>query len=445
MTRPRRNQYFGSVARDERTHTLLQSYIQATVPVENLPVAYGLDPLTWDLDESVILDVLNMTDPTKSPGFPLNSRYPTNASLRAIDHVVIPHIAKRLKSIMTIGSQMIEGGHWVDQFLSSESHNNPLLPDRNIAVELVKSGSVDPVLIKIKGEARPIGKKPRLVCMVSVTDTTIARYLNFDLLRAEQSRPQSEINTAVRLDLTTPSETERLREYVASFGDHVSSDIQGWEWSITPFHHFADLIRRLYALQLVTFVDGNYVISRETRKYMHACALIGQCFCSIHRLLVNDDGYLYAVPPGMVSSGEYITFSRNSFIRSWVTVEVNAALTGNYRWEKSPSQVLNLSAGDDNLTTIPTTVEYYEYFGFTVTDLAYGSARFSFCSTCFDPSGSYQEGIYKFFANCMYSSAPFPQLLVACRLGFTNHPDFQRILLLLHEENITEEVDVDGL
>lgn len=346
---------------------------------------------------------------------------------------------------MVIGSQMIEGGNWVQQFLSPEAHNNPLLPDRNMAVELVKSGVVDPVLVKIKGEARPIGKKPRLVCMVSVTDTTISRYLNFDLLRAEQNRHQSETNTAVQLNLTTPSETERLRSYVASFGDHVSSDIQGWEWSITPFHHFADLIRRLYALRLVTFVDGNYVISRETRKYMHACAMIAQCFCSIHRLLVNDDGSLYAVPPGMVSSGEYITFSRNSFIRSWVTVEVNAALTGNYVWNAAPFQVLNLSAGDDNLTTIPTTVEYYEYFGFTVTDLAYGCQRFSFCSTCFDPSGSFQEGIYKFFANCMYSPASFPQLITACRVGFTNHPDFQRVLSVLQEENIAEEIECDGL
>lgn len=405
-----------------------------------MPIAFNLiDADTFHVADDVCASILDRAEGSKSPGFPLNARFPTNADVRCHDEMIIPVMQARIKALARTGKSMVERGKhgFHSCFLEDQYHSrNDFEPDVVTAPALVQLGLCDPVQVKIKGEARPIGKKPRLVCLVSLVDATISRLCNYDLLQQEQTVDQSSTNTALRLDLTTPDELDRLRVFVSKYGLSIGSDVQGWEWSTKMYDHYVDLVRRLYSSGLIDYVNGQWTQTTDPQKLPYLYVMVAACFCSVHRVLVTDAGEIKAVPRGMISSGDYITFSRNSCIRSFLTLRAADLFANTNRLHPvlPPSQVLNLSAGDDNKTTLVTSVDSYRRLGFTVTDVEESKEVFSFCSTHLNPAGSYQENLRKFFANCMYSKVDISILLVSIRVGFANHPEFSSIKNLLEEE-----------
>ena len=292
-------------------------------------------------------------------------------------------------------------------------------------VDFVKKHLIHPVLLKRKAEPRPIEdgkpKKPRLVCMVSNVMTTVQRVLYHDAFEHEQTQPN--LPTATALDLTTPEETAKLYNRFADQGEVSSSDVQGWEYANDIDSHYRPMFKWLYYWGMV---DEKFRLTSEdhrTRLY----TMFGEAIISAHRLLQTEDGELLVAPAGMVSSGEYVTFSHNSFKRAALsaTMAVNRGL--DMRFVKT--------AGDDCIDDLPDLSADYARYGYKITDYVRQDALtgFDFCSTHFEHNGSYQQNIEKFFVHVIYSNPDEHMLaeqMVAFHDCFSNHPRYFEFLAL---------------
>ena len=364
--------------------------------------------------------VLKDLDSSKSPGSPLCYLSPTNAGvLETHTCEFIRSVESQLHDWRNIGKALVESDDFeagIGFGMSREEY------DRK-CVGLLNSGVTRSVLLRRKSEPRKKGKRPRLVCMVSSDTNTAARVLLSDYLIAEQEAGNN-ITAAVGLDLTTPSKTqERYEEFVLN-SPLSSNDVEGWEYSTGLTLHWASFNQYAMRMKLINS-DLRIIEGKEETYYV----LLGYYFCSAFRILQSDDGQLFTGPPANTSSGELITFSKNSSSRTLLNDYVNVQLG-------FPLGGYNKSAGDDNLDSrIPkenpeaTITAMYASLGFTITDVAIQTNVFDFCSTVFADGKSYQENIRKAYATFFFEKALTQQLfaekLAGFDAGFNRHPDYR--------------------
>lgn len=362
-------------------------------------------------------------DSTKSPGSPFCYYAPTNHSL------MTSHFPEWLEEVESMTAKLIAyGQHLHNIRLSDRAAFEQALgcgPDRAEfdahCVALLRSGITHPTLLKVKGEPRRLGKRPRLVCMVSNVVNTCMRLILGNHLIEEQTH--RDLATATQLDITTPSETASLFREFQSHAPLVSNDVQGWEYSTSPqlhYHSFA-----MYCVRM-NLVDKDHM-PRE-HKLRHYFALLGLFSASIHRVLQTSNGQLLTSTPGGTSSGELFTFSKNSIARTSLNDQVVKYLGMELSYNKA--------AGDDNLdASIPaqnpveTLKSAYKHFGVVITDVAIQTESFNFCSTIFNPMVSYQENISKAFANLIFTTKKddivgLSEKLTGFEASFRNHPEY---------------------
>lgn len=165
-------------------------------------------------------------------------------------------------------------------------------------------GLCDPVKIFVKEEPHSLKKceelRWRLICSVSVIDNIIARLL-FGLQNTTEINSWTYIPSKPGLGFHDDG-LRALYDEVSSAGDISSSDISGWDWSMTKSDFDADLQRRA---ELNQGLDSSwYKIAR-----MHY-------LCMQSKVFLLSDGSMYEQTiPGVMPSGWYNTSSTNSFIR----------------------------------------------------------------------------------------------------------------------------------
>jgi len=363
-----------------------------------------------------------MIDKTKSPGSPLVFSAANNAG---VDKSLLYELVNdRLKALHHLGKEAYKLFFDDDEYGAFKNvlgFGTDRMFNAKMATTLFELNFTDPVLLKIKGEPRKIEKKPRLVCMVSLIVNTVYRLLFNNLLVVENE----DLNcpTAVRLDITSTEGKKRIYEHLAKEGMLSSSDVQGWEYAVKPWMHW-----HAYA----GYADRMGLISRDWRTIHRPeffFTLLGLGITDAHRVIQTENGSLLVGPPCLVSSGKYLTFSANSYMRSLLS-EVAAMIAS------LPPTKFVWSAGDDNLDTNPDLTSYYRVLGIVITDYqAQTPDRYDFCSTVFTKNGGYQENISKFAAtfilNPPQSMELFYERLVAfdAYIGHPDHHHYHRILI----------------
>jgi len=334
------------------------------------------------------------------------------------------HLRERLNNLETLGESLY------DVFLNDPSRFEEVL-GYNMSVEeasataayLVENNFDDPVLLKVKGEARPIGKRPRLVCMVSSLQTAVWRLVLYNAMQREQN--ETDGNIAVRLDIITESETEKLflrfLEAAIKHGFLSTSDIQGYEYSNNIDTHYAPLLKWAYYMKL-TDLDFK-ILPGASRKHLYI--LLALYYAANFRVLQTEDGELFTCPPGKISSGALTTFTDNSLKRNLLSNEVSYCAFG------KPVE-FTFSAGDDNLDSNPDLSEVYRKYGYVITDYDRQTNEFSFCSTNLTANGCWQDGLEKFVANLLFTGNDF-DVQAASLPVYIKHPDYLRLSKVLHD------------
>lgn len=318
---------------------------------------------------------------SKSPGSPLCYLTSTNAGLNNFYHEIYDTVNSRLVSLFNIGVRLFDSPS-VEKFYPSNFDD--------VAVNLVTSDVMDPVLINPKGEPRAVSngvqKVPRLVSQVSVITNMIQRLVFGSHLYTEQESEIDRLPVATRLDLSTESERHALYEKLRSHAPLSSSDVQGYEYSVNRWLRYLHAIKACYCMLLS---DDN--MRPLPGKEFHFYTLWGLVYSLSHKVVQTQEGLLLVPPPGSMSSGELITFSENSHDRSWLSYYVNK-LSGTLKEDH-----FLLSAGDDNLDSSCYDLSHvYASLGFIITDFEIQEDRFTFCSTTFSDSGSYGNNIAKY-------------------------------------------------
>jgi len=365
-----------------------------------------------------------MAHPSKSPGSPLCYVATNNDATDTHDSVIYTSVLSRLSNWKRLGSDV----HNLITGAASDEEVKAILgydcePNPHLTQSLLANNYSDPVLLKVKGEPRVKGKKPRLVNMVSLMETTAVRVLAHNFLVTEQKQDKETYQTAVSLDITTPCETAKMFNRFSENSPLASSDVRGWEYANRSRHHWCDFMRLAYSMMLIEFTAEGYSINYG--KENHFFTLLGYYFSSLFRATQSSDGKLFVFRLGTVVSGKLLTFSSNSFVRSFTSYEVSLITNQPFRF--------CLSAGDDNLdSNTKDSTDVYAQLGFEITDFALQTEQFNFCSTVFTSSGSYQENIEKFLANCLYSQDFWLERMTSFGICFGNHPQYAKALEFLY-------------
>jgi hypothetical protein len=396
-----------------------------------------LDPTNLQLNPAVVVDLLDKLDSKKNPGSPLCFISPTNLGVK--QSVPAPIFADALNANLT---KLYAEGLRLETIRREQGRDAFALAcgvgaSREVydaeCTRLLREGVIHPTLLKIKSEPRKVGKRPRLVCMVSSVTNSVMRLVVGNYLYTEQE--QKNISTATALDLTTPEATHALFEEFVANRPVFTSDVEGWEYAVRVGNEYDAMMMYMRRMNLV-----DEFLEPRPEKMLHYLILLGLFYASIHRVVQTPQGNLYTAPPGQVSSGELWTFSKNS--------EVRTSLADTITLESTDLPLgYNKSAGDDNLDgAVPNgTVEEvvaavklaYSRYGFVITDVAVQEEEFSFCSTTFCASGAYQENAAKAAANILYKShdaASYAEQMTAFRLGFSLHPDYSRLLSIIESD-----------
>lgn len=310
-----------------------------------------------------------------------------------------------------------------DLFIKTCSFNDDT-PCAVVGKALLSGGYMDPDLIKVKAEVRVAGKRPRLVIMKSVLDTTLLRLSLHDLQNrnANLSSPDDNFPIFVGADISTQS---RTHEYWKDFSKHQplwTSDIQGNEYAITPYFMFIDLVRCCWQLELFDLE------SHEFKRCNQTYLLMAQFFVAIFRVLQTETGELFSSKPGKQSSGRFNTFEQNSVIRDFLSFLCREDMKndcGTFPRARLLPIPYSKSAGDDNMSKTKPDVDVMRSYGFVTTDVAQQMEKFNYCSTTFEEEFSFQDNIAKFFANAMFADPKtWDESQASFNLCFKFHPEF---------------------
>lgn len=170
---------------------------------------------------------------------------------------------------------------------------------------LVKVGLCDPIRVFVKNEPHSVTKltdgRYRLIMSVSIVDQLVER-----VLCSEQNG--LEIADYDRLPVKpgmgfSDDKVDAMGSYFDSFKTLVSSDVSGWDWSVSGDELRFDALRRISASGVP--MDSAY-----------AKALLARATCLGRSVIAFSDGSLVAQRrDGVQKSGSYNTSSGNSWIR----------------------------------------------------------------------------------------------------------------------------------
>lgn len=173
------------------------------------------------------------------------------------------------------------------------------------AEELVKAGLTDPIRVFVKNEPHSIKKlkegRYRLIMSISVADNLVERLLNAELNNLE-------IAGYDRLPVKpgmgfSEAKIDSMGAYLEEFSELVSSDVSGWDWSVTADELRFDALRRIQAYGVAT-------------DHPLAKALMNRATCLSRSVITFSDGVMLAQRvDGVQKSGSYNTSSGNSWIR----------------------------------------------------------------------------------------------------------------------------------
>lgn len=374
--------------------------------------------------------LVKQVDMSKSPGAPLSAVYNTNGE--AFDKAGL-EIRERVNHILqqqyAIGQAAYERFESDPESLYRDFGFNATFEQyvSNCAL-LLSKGITSPSACLRKGELRktgehidgvlkPTGKYPRLIVSVSVEDTLLARGIYGDFLVEEQAYPDQP--TAVALDLTTPFNTRAFFELISRNERIVASDVQGWDFSTSPRDYLVSVLG--YAVRM-GLTDADFKVL-DPSKRIHLYALLGRSIAVYHRVVSLKSGKLVVTPPGMTSSGEFLTFSKNSFTRAFMSFRAHKALhPGRPFFVKTMGDDCLDSNDHDDL------VAWYAGQGVKITHVEKFEGTFSFCSTTFTSECSYQENIEKSVASRLFKGLSTLEELIeadrAFELSFGNHPEY---------------------
>jgi len=376
------------------------------------------DPSLGNLTDKAFEYLTSQLEDSKSPGSPLVYVANNNKTLKA-NHIASFRfeLQRSLVRLQVLGSDLYKVFQ-TDKRLFSElfaQGGASFDTHRNIAVNLLKAGLSEPVLCKRKGEMRKLGKRPRLVNMVSALTNSLLRLAIGDAMLLEQTNGVLPI--AVALDLVTPEKTNAMWQEFSNQGKLHSSDVEGWEYCVRPEIALRPLLKWAYSMKLT---DINFEWTGND--FGRLCLLIALYYCDMHKVVQTECGNLVVIPPGVVTSGILSTFTDSSEKRASMSNDAAIYCGSPLRYVKT--------AGDDCLDTLPLGVDYFHRIGVKITDEVIQEGEYDFCSTKFRLDGTYQVNIEKFISNLLYSindsdvdwfskSLPFESI-------FGNHPDYAR-------------------
>lgn len=417
--------------------TIIAYRVRYAINVDFMSMFDSFTSTACTLKSDVAVALSHLLAGTKSPGSPLCYAFSNNASVQAtIPAEFLVSIESTVFKWYELGSKIY--ADYLADPVSLRRAFNSLDFDRNLydaeCMRLIEMGATQPILVKKKGELRKHGKLPRLVCLVSSITNQAMRVVLNDFLQDEQSR--DDLSVATALDIITPDKTDSLYAEFVLHSPVVSTDVQGFEYSVTPVFVYANMIAQAIHMNLVSDIDLTVVPGRE----QHLFALIGMTYCGLYRLIQTVDGCLFTSPPGMVSSGKLTTFSDNSRIRTFQGDVITLSLNMPLAYAKA--------AGDDHVSSaipegdaVSLLQSAYQSYGIVITDVEIQRTNFSFCSTTFAAAGAYQDNILKALATLLFSPRTrYDAALLISDFGRSNdrHPDYLRYLELV-EDNI--EID----
>lgn len=384
------------------------------------------------LKSSVCDHLFAMADPDKSPGNPWFYTVSTNGDMNKHKAEFQLILSKRVSDLIDFGHELLQLFNTNKAlFLKAFSYglDSSLLMHEHtlISSELIKQGLVDPVALRVKGEPRAVGKRPRLVCMISLCDNLIDRLSIGDALVDEQDTPDLPI--ATKLDINTPAVTARMYSLFKENSPLQSNDVQGWEYSPRADMVLRSLVKFAYTLGLTDEKFNAFDLNINPRGCDELALLVARFYCYVHRVVCTVSGEMVTTPPGMVSSGLLCTFSKNSHERASLAYDcyyiTKKTLNGKPLFIKT--------AGDDCLDNAVSPPFFYENRGYHLTDIEVQSGPFSFCSTTFTNKFAHQQNIAKFFVNVMYTTTAelFSEHLLAFDGSFRHHPEYSKYYDLL--------------
>jgi hypothetical protein len=217
-----------------------------------------------------------------SPGVPWMKLAPNNrVIMREFGGVVWACVMQRLKALCTCNCSEMT------------------------AEELVKAGLCDPIRVFVKNEPHSTKKleegRVRLIMSVSLADQLVERVLS-----SEQN--QLEIASFHRLPVKpgmgfSNEKIDLVGAHFDKFEELVSSDVSGWDWSVSAAELRFDAERRVGAAGVP--MDHPY-----------ARALLARSTCLSRSVIAFSDGEMVAQRwDGVQKSGSYNTSSGNSWIR----------------------------------------------------------------------------------------------------------------------------------
>lgn len=425
--------------------SFLTSFYKQERDPENFYDWVEVDPFGEIIIKQPVIECLyDKIDKLKSPGSPLCYLINSNAGLEGHKAEFFNEVDHRVSNLKVLGELLNDvSDKDIEEFLMYICEE-PGTYDY-VSTLLIRKGIADPIKLKKKQEVRPLDKRERLVCMVSVIDATAARLVLNNAVFRENCR--RDIPVATRLDITTQEETMKMYEMFLEKAPIYSDDVKGFEYAVTYQHHWLDFHKWQHVMMLEDSDPGDK---------LQLAILKAISFTSICKVYQTEQGKLVTSKPGKVDSGRFQTFSTNSFIRNYLTFEFFAldqliSRNPTYDWSEDPESrgsplnylyhndhdvenvddLFMISAGDDHNCnkTFPDSVT--SQFGFIIQDRAAHLDEFSFCSTTFTKDGSYNENIEKFVATRMYEPDSYEESLVYYEQGFSKHPQYEYYLSVL--------------
>lgn len=330
-----------------------------------------------------------------SPGLPYSATYATNkkfleTSIHFIIHLVWSRIQLRLKY---------------------QKVTDP--------IEMVKLGLCDPVKLFVKEEPHKLRKiiegRVRLIMSVSIIDKFIEMILIKSLKDLEIA---NWVNIPSKPGMGfTPDMVKTIYDRVHEMKRPVSTDVEGWDWSVTQWLLDADA-DMMIRLCNNPFEDWKNLI-------MTSSSLEGNSlYC-----LSNSKMYTLAIR-GNQNSGKLKTSMSNSRMRALVAVVAGCDDC--------------ICMGDDNIEEyIEGAIEKYQNMGIKVKIYEEIQTEFEFCSKIFQQNSCYPVSYGKTLMKLLHQRPRSWEEYVGYMVGFEDemrgHPQFTTIMNLIKSTGFAQQ------
>jgi len=304
----------------------------------------------------------------------------------------------------------------LDRLLTMMTYNGK----HSTGVDLVKAGLCDPIYTFIKDEPHKREKldknRLRIISGVSLVDNLVER-----LLFSKQNKAEISMHEEIPFKPGMGLHDEGLESLFSWFQrlekeyTLCSTDVSGWDWSVTDYLLDADLAYRK------AFTKGCQAWAKLAEVRFE---------CLKYKVFQFPSGEMYTQNhPGIQASGSYLTSSGNSHMRYILSILAQLELGID-----EDSFAEGCQMGDDALERYSTgLLEMYKSFGFTVKGVeTMPPGIFSFCSTRWDnsPAGqpeNWAKTLFRFLHK-KPSDPLYPTYKEQFRRDLRNHPDIDSLL-----------------